>query len=175
MRSYTVHCWRYAIGNPDAEAAATIFVRDGFSWIAFIVPLAWTLYNSMWAVLLALALALVGLNLAIVAAGLPEFVNAIMTFVVHFLFGADARDLHRWTLSRRGYDVVSVLVAENQDEVEIRYFQDWCDGLSANQYAYVAGEETKDFVLPVKLDHAVEMDRLTEMGPNPPAPSTNPA
>ena len=140
MQSFTVHRRRRTIGNPEAEADATVFVRDTFSWAAFIVPVLWALYHRLWLVLVGFIAVAMALNLAITLAGLPEFVNAMASLALQFLFAAEARDLRRWTLERRGYDLVAVIVAENFDQAETRYFREWTDTIARHREEQASGE-----------------------------------
>ena len=45
MRYYTVHA---PAGESEARRSASLFVKDGFSWPAFFVPLLWILWHRLW-------------------------------------------------------------------------------------------------------------------------------
>ncbi len=45
-----------------------------------------------------------------------------------FLVGLEGATLRRWTLKRRGYTNVGVVVADNQDDAERRFFVNWQAG-----------------------------------------------
>ena len=47
-----------------ARADRLAFVREGFSWVALLVPLVWLLYHRMWIEFVVLILVYVGLQLA---------------------------------------------------------------------------------------------------------------
>ncbi|NND48946.1 MAG: DUF2628 domain-containing protein [Rhizobiales bacterium] len=143
MRSYTVHRRRRTLGNPNAEADATVFVREGFSWLALLSPALWALYHRLWLVLLGFVVAVIGINLVITAAGFPEAANTVVSVAIHVLFAAEAQDFRRWTLTRRGYDVTSVVVAKNLDEAESRYFRGWCEAVNTHQAAHAAGDNVE--------------------------------
>ena len=143
MRSYTVHRRRRTLGNPNAEADATVFVREGFSWLALLSPMLWALYHRLWLVLLGFVVVVLVVNLVITAAGFPNVVNTIVSVAIHVLFAAEAQDFRRWTLTRRGYDVTSVVVAKNRDEAETRYFRGWCEAFNAHQANHEAGDKVE--------------------------------
>jgi hypothetical protein len=143
MRSYTVHRRRRTLGNPEAEAEATVFVRDGFSWPAFVVPVLWALYHRLWLVLVGYAVIAAGLNFAVTAAGFPNATNAIVSFAIQVLFAAEAHDLRRWTLARRGHDIAAVIIAEGLDEAETRYFREWSEALRAHRAALARNDEVR--------------------------------
>ena len=140
MKSYTVHRKRRTIGQPNAEADATVFVREGFSWLAFFVPALWAIYHRLWLVLLGYAVVALGCNALIAAAEFPGEVNVVASVAIHVLFAAEACDLRRWTLARRGFEVAAVIVAKNEIEAENRYFRAWCDAISAHRAAHAAGD-----------------------------------
>jgi hypothetical protein len=108
MRVWTVHV------RPDRE---TILVREGFAVLAFLFPVLWFLANRMWLVL-ALYLAL-GAILGAAARALPEPVVAAAALAAQLLVGFHARDLRRWTLERRGWRMLGVVVARGGEDAAL--------------------------------------------------------
>ena len=49
-----------------------------------------------------------------------------------FLVGLEGATLRRWTLKLRGWTNVGVVVAENQDDAERRFFVNWQAGARPN-------------------------------------------
>ncbi len=143
MRSYTVHRRRRTLGNPNAEADATVFVREGFSWLTLLSPALWALYHRLWLVLLGFVVAVIGINLVITVAGFTEAANTVVSVSIHVLFAAEAQDFRRWTLTHRGYNVTSVVVAKNMDEAKSRYFRGWCEAVNTHQAAHAAGDNVE--------------------------------
>jgi hypothetical protein len=116
--SYTVHL--PPAGRAEDEAIQ--FVPDSFSPLAFFFPWAWFPLQRMWLVTLAY-LALMGLTvLALSLAGLSPLLRTMITTTLSLLIGLEATNLKRWTLGRRGWREVAVVVAGSQDEAERRYF-----------------------------------------------------
>ena len=143
MRSYTVHRKRRTLGNLNAEADGTVFVREGIAWFALLSPVLWALYHRLWLVLLGFVVVVLGINLVMSAAGFPETANTIVSLALHVLFAAEAQDFRRWTLTRRGYDVTSVVVAKNQNDAESRYFRGWCEAVNRHQSEHAAGDSVE--------------------------------
>lgn len=143
MRSYTVHRRRRTIGDPEAEATATIFVREGFSWTALIVPPLWFLYHRMWLVLLFYLVVVGAVNAGLDALAVPGSVDTTVNIALQVIFAAEANDLRRWTLGRRRYDIVGIVVADSLADAETRYFRRWHDQLVAHQKAHAAGDEAQ--------------------------------
>jgi uncharacterized membrane protein YccF (DUF307 family) len=76
MATFTVHHRERHAAAILQDADAVEFVREGFSWVAFALPLLWFVAHGLWLVL-ALYLAAVGaLTYAGNLAGLSEFAAA---------------------------------------------------------------------------------------------------
>lgn len=123
MRTYTVH---HAEDDPQSIvelADDAVFVKDGFSWPAFLMPLIWLPYRGMW---LAFAgyLSVVGAILLLVSRveidGLSVFALGV---AVNLLMGFEGNDLLRWKLSREGLRTIAVVQARSLSSAERRFFQ----------------------------------------------------
>jgi hypothetical protein len=126
MRFYTVHLPPRETGLTALQAETeAVFIRDGFSWFAFILPVIFGLWHRQWLGLLAyaaLSLALTGL------AGVAELGfagEALFAFGLSLLAGLTANDWRRWRLARDNWREVAVVGADNRIEAEIKYFSYW--------------------------------------------------
>jgi len=118
--SYTVH-----LPPPGHDADEAIaFVPDSFSPIAFLAPWAWFPWNRMWLVTFAYLAAIGLVTTGLIVAGLSPAMRMLITSSLSLLIGLEATNLRRWTLSRRGFREVAVVVAGSRDEAERRYFAD---------------------------------------------------
>ena len=105
MRSYTVH----------AHAAhETVLVREAFSWGALLLPTVWFLWNRMWLVAVLHLAGLVVLSVAI-GAGWAAGIGPWILLAAQILVALHARDLQRWTLARRGFDFIGVVLARDEE------------------------------------------------------------
>lgn len=113
----------YVVMEPPGrghDADATTFVRDGFSWPAFLVPPLWLLWHRMW-VEAALTVVVIGAFLALGgSAGLQPAVSLLTLFVMLYI-GLEGQALRVSSLSRRGFRQWGVVVADNLDDAETRY------------------------------------------------------
>jgi hypothetical protein len=125
-----------ATGGLD-EADRMIFVKDGFSWSAFLIPVVWMLYRRMWVVLCFYALYLVAIELAGRFLGAP---TATALGVLGALFlGFEGNSLLRWTLSRRRFTEQGLVEAASRDEAEIRFFHRFAAASTAAAEPRLAG------------------------------------
>jgi len=125
MAVYTVHEPPRRDADLLAHTGRFVFVRDGFSWGAFLLAPLWMLRHHLWLVLVAyLAIAgAVGAILWLVGAS----DNTAMTtaILLSVLIGFEASSLRRWALDRRGWVDRGVVVAEDDEAAERRFFAKW--------------------------------------------------
>ncbi len=124
MSVYTVHepPLRASDSAPDPERFA--FVRDGFSFWAFVVPALWMLWHRMWLVLLIYLVTAGGVEVVMYEAGAGT-TNIVVQILISLLIGIEAGTLRRFTLARRGWKNVGVVGGANLEEAERRFFDAW--------------------------------------------------
>lgn len=126
MPVYTVHA---PPADDDGVSAPEdyAFVRDGFYVWAMIFGPLWLLVRRLWLVLLLYIVVMAALGTAIWAAGVREAVGMWPTLLIAILLGLEAGTLWRWTLSRRRWRQVGLVVADNLEEAERRFFDRFAD------------------------------------------------
>lgn len=124
MPVYTVHAPMVA----GADLAATDrfrFVRDGFHFWAFVLNVFWLAWHRLWLALIGwivLTVAVdVGLDRLGIGSGSILFVNVVLAL----LLGFEAATLERWTLSRRRWRQLDIVVADDTEAAERRFFDRW--------------------------------------------------
>ena len=105
MRCYTIHA------HPTHE---TVLVREAFSWGALLLPTLWFLWNRMWLVAVLHLAGLVFLSVAI-GGGWAAGIGLWILLAAQILTALHARDLRRWTLARRGFDFMGVVLARDEE------------------------------------------------------------
>ncbi len=101
MRTYTAHL---KSGRPP------ILVREAWSWGAAIFGWLWLLAYRAWIpALIQLACVVVAVVLA------PPALRPPLVLGIAVLTGLLGRDMVRWSLSRRGYNMAHVLAARDED------------------------------------------------------------
>lgn len=125
MAVYTVHqplpMRDEAVADPERFA----FVRDGFYFWAFLLGPLWMLWHRLWLVtVLYLALSL-GLQLGLWSVDANNAANFFVWLLLALLIGFEAGTLRRWTLARRGWRNIGVVVGDDLETAERRFFDGW--------------------------------------------------
>jgi hypothetical protein len=121
MPVYTVHA-------PSAHAAdfrATDkfeFVRDGFHFWAMILGPIWLIWKRLWLALLCWLVLVIGIELAARGLGAGRLVETGIDVAIAILLGLEASTLQRWTYSRRNWRQLDVVVADDEETAERRFF-----------------------------------------------------
>jgi len=125
MSSYTVHEPPSPAGAAAPEPERYVFVRDGFSFWAFLFGPLWMLRHRMWLVLALYVAGWVALELVIALGGGLRSVIGLVGFLIAFLVGLEAGTLRRFTLQRRGWNIVGIVTGEDREDAERRFFDAW--------------------------------------------------
>lgn len=125
MAVYTVHQppARHADPLPDAERI--VFVRDGFSFWAFLVAPIWMLWHRMWLVLLGYVVIVGGIEAALSALGASRMALSVLGLFIALLIGLEASTLRRLNLRRRGFRDVGIVSGADREDAERRFFGAW--------------------------------------------------
>jgi hypothetical protein len=125
MSVFTVHAppLRAADAVPDPERIA--FVRDGFSFWAFLFTVLWMARYRMWLVLLIYVVVVAGVETALRYAGVGAGGIAIVALLISLLIGLESGTLRRFALARRGWRNVGVVTGEDMEDAERRFFDAW--------------------------------------------------
>ncbi len=117
MASYLVMTPSDGASNPDSAR----FIRDGFSFWAFLFPLVWMLSHRMW--LYALALLLLEAFLAALGEDLgASGALVLVQLAISLLIALESGAIRQAHLRSRGYTLVAAFSAENLDQAEEIYF-----------------------------------------------------
>lgn len=134
MAVYTVHEPLPAKGAlPQPERF--VFVRDAFSLAAALLAPLWMLWHRMWGVLLGYAVVLALLDFVLRLTGASDAVAVTVAVLLALLVGFEAGTLRRFALARRGYRQVGVVVADDIDLAERRFFDSWMPAAPARASA----------------------------------------
>jgi Protein of unknown function (DUF2628) len=125
MSVYTVHEPPRPSGNMLADADRFVFVRDGFYGWAFLLAPLWMLRHRLWLVLLLYIVAVAILQVALVVVGASGTAQFFAALAVAILVGIEGGTLRRWTLGRRRWRNLGVVVGDDRETAERRFFASW--------------------------------------------------
>jgi len=128
MPVFTVHAPVAAVRRADSDRF--VFVRDGFHFWAFLFGPLWFIAHRLWLVLavyIVVVAAIVGL-MVVLRTGDDAW--SIVVLIVALLTGYEAANAQRWTLSRRWWRELGVVVADDAEAAERRFFAQWTGEVS---------------------------------------------
>ena len=105
--------------QPGAELDLA-FVRDGFSFWAFLFPPLWLLWHRLWIEALATVVVLLAAT-ALEQFGGMASAASIVSLLVSIFVGIEGNGLRIAAFERRGWVADAVVEANNVDEAELRY------------------------------------------------------
>src|SRR5215203_2150323 len=109
MSIYTVHEPPLKAGESAPDPDRFVFVRDGFSFWAFLLAPLWMLRHRLWLEFIVFALLTGGITFGLRRLGIAESAGGLVWFLLSVLVGIEASSLLRWKLSRRGYENLGVV------------------------------------------------------------------
>ncbi len=129
MSVYTVLAPTDTLGEPEPERA--VFLREGFSWPAFIFGLAWLLWHRLWAVA-ALWLVTSGILAWLAVAHFRFGTTLEIGVALQILLGIEGNGLLRRKLAGRRYRLIDVVTADAAETAERRFFNRLSQAQSTN-------------------------------------------
>jgi hypothetical protein len=99
---------------------ATTLVRDGFSWLGFLVPPLWLAWHRLWieAALAFVAMAVLSMLAEKLSLGLA---GSLLSLLVSLYVGLEGQGLRIAALRRRGWHEWGVVEADSLDDADMRY------------------------------------------------------
>ena len=125
MSVYTVHEPPLRAGAAASDVERFAFVRDGFSWWAFLFAPLWMLRHRMWLVFVCSAVISGGLATLVRIFGVPAAVVGLIGLLISLLVGLEAGTLRRFTLDGRGWKNLGVVSGDDREDAERRFFDAW--------------------------------------------------
>jgi hypothetical protein len=127
MPIYTVHEPPLKGSQPEPDPERFAFVRDGFSFWAFLFGPLWMLRHRMWLVFAGYVLVVAALEAAFRLMGASFAQRLLAGLLIAILIGLEAPTLRRFTLARRRWGNVGIIVGDDLEAAESRFFQAWSD------------------------------------------------
>ena len=126
MPVYTVHEPPRRNDDTLAHTSRFVFVRDGFHFWAFLLTPFWLLRYRLWLEFIVYALLIGAMAFALRRLGI-ESTGIWVVLLLSLLIGMEASSLRRWKLARRRYRNLGVVVGEDLEDAERRFFDGWVE------------------------------------------------
>ena len=125
MSVYTVHQPPLDSGAAATEPYRFVFVRDGFSWWAFLLTPLWMLRHRLWLALAIYLLVSAALDAGLRALGVSVLVVVLAGLLISLLAGLEAGTVRRFKLARRRWRNIGVVTGDDVEDAERRFFDAW--------------------------------------------------
>jgi hypothetical protein len=113
-------------GARTLEAAdRVVFLREKFSWPALFFTPIWLLWSRLWLGFLGWLVLTVAIALGLRALGLKEWAGYAAAAIPSLIAAFEATALKRRKLLRRGLGETAVMVADDRETAERRFFAAW--------------------------------------------------
>lgn len=116
LKQFTVH---FKAGAREE----TLFVKEGFSLLAFLLGPFWLLFHRAWApaaFTFALAVAFKYLE---ITGHIDPLQLSLLSLLLQVWIGFEARDWQREALEARGYALMDVVMEQSEERAELRYYE----------------------------------------------------
>jgi hypothetical protein len=133
MPVYTVHA-PMSFGADLRAADKVTFVRDGFHLAAMVFGPLWLIWNRLWLAALGWLVVTSLLDAGLARLGAGPMAVFFADLLVAILLGLEGASLQRWTLSRRNWRQLDIIVADDEDAAERRFFDRWTAGRRGGGY-----------------------------------------
>jgi hypothetical protein len=121
-----------ASGGKNSETAEKIvFLREKFSWPALFFAPIWLLWHTLWIGFIAWLAAEFAIGALTQLFGLHPGATALALWLPNLIVAFEASELRRRKLIRKGYSDAGIVVAENLEDAERRFFEEWVQGAEA--------------------------------------------
>ena len=127
MSTYTIHQPPLRKGGTATDPMRFRFVREGFSFWAFLLGPIWMVRHRLFLVLLLYIVLMAGVGFALWIFRSPSSIGFLVHVLIAVLLGMEAASLRRWTLARRGWKTLGVVTGDDLESAERRFFDTWTD------------------------------------------------
>jgi hypothetical protein len=121
---FNVHEPPNVSANRLESAEQLVFVKDGYTLLAALVPPLWLLWKRMWLEFAVYAGATGLLVWLLTSAGATNVSNALL-LIIQIVFGFEAGALYSASLERRGWRYVGTVSGRNAEDAERRFLEAW--------------------------------------------------
>jgi hypothetical protein len=126
---YTIHeppsVTSGARASPLDRAERLVFLKDGFSWAAFLLGPFWLAYHRIWIGLAAYAGVLLLASAVLSLMGAPQVWSMLVSLGLALFLGFEGSTLRSDKLAAQGWRMLGTVSGRNLAQCERRYFESW--------------------------------------------------
>jgi hypothetical protein len=100
-----------------------LLIKEGFNWLAFIMPPIWAAYNKLWNETCIFILGLLSLGWFLISMGFDLDGLAVVYLSASTIFGSIANDLKTRRIIKIGYAPNSILYGESGDHIVAQFYR----------------------------------------------------
>jgi hypothetical protein len=132
MSVYAVYAPPLKRGQSTSDPERFVFVRDRFSFWAFLLAPLWMLRHRLWLAFILYLVVNVALEIALGTLGASRGVMIAGAALLSLLVGLEAATLRRRALVRRGWSNIGLVIGDDVEAAERRFFDSWITQLPRN-------------------------------------------
>ena len=102
-----------------------VFVKDGFHWLAALVPVIWLPVKGLWLELLVFLVGVGVFTWALEMLGVNDELVSTLILIIQIVIGFEATNIQGAALERRGWRMAGAIVGRNREECEVRFLATW--------------------------------------------------
>lgn len=125
MTAYTVHEPPFPAGERMERAEQLVFIKDGFSWPAFLFGPFWLFAQKLWVAAAGYIVIVSLASLALTALGVPDVWITMLTLGLNLALGFEAPLLQTAKLEQQGWAMLGAVSGRGIAECERRFLEDW--------------------------------------------------
>lgn len=133
MPVYTVHAPLTA-GADLRSTDRFVFVRDGFHFWAAVLGVIWLAWHRLWLALIGWIVVVAAIDFVLLKLGIGRGTIVLADILLEILLGFEAPSLKRWSLSRGNWRQLDIVVGDDHDAAERRFFERWATRRGGNGY-----------------------------------------
>lgn len=127
MKTYLVFEPKNGVKNSET-AEKIVFLREKFSWPALFFTPIWLLWHRLWLGFVLWLAAMFVIGVLTQMLGLNPQMTALALWLPSLIAGFEAIELRRRKLIKKGFRDSGIVVADEIEDAEQRFFEEWVKG-----------------------------------------------
>jgi hypothetical protein len=109
--------------SADLRSDRVVFLRESFSVGAFLFGPLWMIWRRQWLLLIVYLVVLGAVEVGLRRVAIPLSSRIAVYVLIQILIGIEASSLRRWTLIRHGWRDCGIVIGDDRELAERRFFE----------------------------------------------------